>query len=282
MLKVLDPPSALYSSQVETLLRLRENAYITSGGAVGDIETHSLIESHDAIVQAVDRFLTRSGSNVILDVTSLPKRFFFPILRLLLKAEGRVTNLLVTYTVPERYTQDKLAGNFNDWDHVPLFGGDYSRPAPELLVAAVGFEALGLQDQLDQLNASVRIRLLLPFPAPPSSFQRSWSLIHRLRERLQPDTVEVYRCDAKDVSDTFDRLVSLSEGGQKRLLLAPFGPKPMSVGMCIFATITESEVFYTQPTVYHPAYSSGVSHVRGVQESYGYCLRIDGKPLFTI
>jgi len=282
MLRVLDPPSAQYGAAAALALGRRQNDYIAAGGAAEDVEDHSLIESHDAIVQTVNRFLDRCTPNVILDVTSLPKRFFFPILKLLMTAGNRLQNLLVTYTVPATYTRDKLAGNFNDWEHVPLFAGDYSRPPPDYLVAAVGFEALGLQDQLDQLNASVRIRLLLPFPAPPSSFQRSWTVVQRLRERLQPESVELYRCDAKDVSDTFDRLRSLSNSGQKRVLLAPFGPKPMSVAMCVFATLTDSEVFYTQPMVYHPEYSSGVSEVRGQKEIYGYCLKIEGKSFYAV
>jgi hypothetical protein len=168
-----------------------------------------------------------------------------------------------------------LAENFNDWAHLPLFSGGYSATPAEMLVIGVGFQALGLHEHLKG-DPGLHIKLLLPFPAPPPAFIRSWELRRQLERYGTRENFQVFRAGATDAADTFDRLVSLTRGGQIRCALAPFGPKPMSLGMCIFATLADCEVFYTQPSAYHPDYSLGVSLIDGLPEVYGYCLRIAG------
>jgi len=46
--------------------------------------------------------------------------------------------------------------------------------------------------------------------------------------------------------------------------------------MCLYASQTESEVFYTQLTVYDPKYSYGVS------KCLGYCIKLHGKNLYAV
>ena len=253
------------------------------GGDPANIENHQLTEQHDPIVQTCNRFLGRATDSVVLDVTSLPKRFFFPLLRMLFRSDrDTIKNLVVTYAVPERYTKEHLAENFGDWTQLPLFAGKYTHKHSETLVVGVGFEALGLQDRLETSESGRRIHFLLPFPAPAAAFQRSWELLWRLQQHQRSDVPRVHRVDVKDIADAFDRIVSLTDSGTKSVDLAPFGPKPISVAMCVYAALTDSEVFYTQPTVYHPDYSTGVSVRDGHPEIYAYCLRLDGRDLFAI
>ncbi len=82
--------------------------------------------------------------------------------------------------------------------------------------------------------------------------------------------------------DTFERIVSLTQKAAKPAIFAPFGPKTASVAMCLYATVMDAEVFYTQPEVYHPEYSSGVSVVNGEAEIYGYGLRVESKEYYLI
>lgn len=88
--------------------------------------------------------------------------------------------------------------------------------------------------------------------------------------------------DSKSVSDAFDQLMTLTNGGMERAELAPFGPKLMSVAICIFSVLTDSPVFYTQPTAYHPDYSLGVSKIAGKREIYAHCIRLGGKDLYRL
>ncbi|NOS99821.1 MAG: hypothetical protein HOP29_04260 [Phycisphaerales bacterium] len=259
--------------------RLRE--FRQAGGSEGDIEGHNLLEPVSRIVEVIDAFLPSAGSNLVLDVTALPKRFFFPLLRLLIKRTSEVENLIVTYTSPARRTAEKLAENPDQWAHLPLFSGR-PREKPDMMVISVGFEALGLQDHIHG-EAGLPIKLLLPFPAPPEAYRRSLELARRL-QRNRADVFTTYWTDAKEVGDAFDRIVSLTTttGGRKRVILAPFGPKPISVAMCIFATLTESQVFYTQPSVYHPEYSRGVGQVGDLPAVWAYCLRLSGREYYHL
>ena len=241
------------------------------------------METHNEILYPVENYISEK-QDVILDVSSMPKRFFFPILKILLSRPDSVESLVVTYSAPEVYFEGKLAENFDDWDHLPLFGisKNYGSDMPNLLLVGVGFEAYGLQEQVEHAGTGLPVKLLLPFPAPPEAFQRSWEMVRKLRKYSPDDNFELFRVEAKNVSDAFDRLVDITNNGAQNSVLAPFGPKPISVAMCIYAALTKSEVFYTQPTVYHPDYSSGISMVNGNPEIYAYCIRLDGKNFYEI
>jgi hypothetical protein len=275
LLRIANKPSR-YEDAIKRRENERLNEFKSAGGDERVIEQHILLESQASIVGVIDTFLPTAGTNIVLDVSTLPKRFFFPFLKMLLKKNADVQNLIVTYTSPLEYTREKLAENFDQWDHLPLFSGSYENAKSQIMIINVGFEPFGLQEQVDQGGGGLPIKLLFPFPAPPQAFLRSWELVRRLQERRLLGSLPLYRTDAKDVGDAFDRIVSLTDNGNRKVLLAPFGPKPISVAMCIFATLTESPVFYSQPTVYHPQYSSGVGAV------WAYCLRLNGRDYYQI
>jgi hypothetical protein len=79
-----------------------------------------------------------------------------------------------------------------------------------------------------------------------------------------------------------DRIISLTRKGAETADLAPFGPKPMSLAMCIYAALTEAQVFYTQPSSYRPDYSVGISQVGGEPEIYAYWIRMSGTTTYTL
>ena len=245
------------------------------------VQQHEIAETQDEILQPLENFITSGQSNLILDVTCFPKRFFFPILKRLLDYP-QINNIMVTYTKPKSYTTEKLAENFDDWAHLPMFTGAYSQEATKMLIVNVGFAPLGLKRELGQGEQGLPIKLLFPFPAPMRSVYRAWGFVQNLQKGRSPESFTLYRTDAKDVSGAFDRLVSLTDGGSLKAELAPFGPKPISVAMCIFAVLTESEVFYTQPTVYHPDYSTGISQINGIPETYAYWVRLRNKDFYSI
>ncbi len=284
LMRVSDGPSryrsaAPFAQEARKRLTERNLELIAKGGSTNDVEDHELLEPHDRIVTSVDDFMNAASSDVVLDITSLPKRFFFPAIKRILQNPD-VRNLIVTYTMPQLYPRDVLALNHNGWAHLPLFSGDTSITA-KLLVAGVGFEPLGLPEQLEH-GSGLPVKLLLPFPASPLSFQRSWDLIRKLKAHRTEDMIDVYRVEARNVSDAFDRLLMLTNNGEERTELAPFGPKPISVAMCLFSLLTNTPVFYTQPTAYHPSYSLGVSEVDGVPEIYAYCIKLEGRHLYAL
>ena len=281
MLRIIDKPSR-YTQLARQRMKERLSSFRQDGGQWGFIDDYNLMEaSYGEIEAGITSHLANLGENVILDVTSMPKRFFFPALRLCLRSSA-IQNLLVTYTAAKTYTPDKLAENCEEWAHLPLFSGKYMRQGAEMLIVGVGFEGLGLQEQVDHSNPGNPIKLLFPFPSPPRSFRRAWECVQKLQKHKPYDAFEIYHTDFRDASDCFDRLLSITDAGRKQAELAPFGPKPISVGMCIYASLTESEVFYTQPKVYHPDYSFGVATDGGTPGIYAYCIRLGNRDLYTI
>jgi hypothetical protein len=282
MLRIADKHSRFHSA-IEICLQDRFLEFVSSGGKPSEIADARLFDSHAEIVAIIDGFIRNANGSIILDITSLPKRFFFPFIRRILAsaASASIRDLVVTYTQPTSYTKEPLAEDFNDWSQLPLFGGEYVGAAPKMLVIAAGFESLGLQEQLKG-ESDLPVKLLLPFPAPPAAFQRSWETIRRLRQQRSHEAFQIVRASAKDCADTFDRLVSLTDRNTQRAQLAPFGPKPMSLGMCLFAVRTNSEVFYTQPAVYNPNYSIGIARRNGVVDIQAFAIRLDGIDFFSI
>lgn len=280
LVRVNDPPSRHTArSQQKLTDRAAEVAAIAfSTTVINDLD---LLTSHQDILNMADSFFAASGESVVLDVSSFPKRFFFPFLKLLLKRPS-IKDLVVTYTIPSSYPYENLAENYDEWAHLPLFSGLHAPAESKMMIVNVGFAPMGLQEEIDQREPSLPVQLLLPFPAAPNAVRRSWQFVQRLQKRKSPDLFNIYRTDAKDISDAFDRLVTLTDKGNQDAVIAPFGPKPISVAMCIFATIANAEVYYTQPTVYHPDYTIGVAQKGGHPEVYGYLLRVDGRDLYTM
>lgn len=281
-LAVIEDPPSRFSSQVSAKIGERKQQLDAAGGqAQRDCHGHSLFAKHAEIVGIVDSFLDAAGPNVVIDISSMPKRYFFPLVRRLLTA-SKVKNLLATYTRPLCYTQENLAENLQPLQYLPLFGGAYPDEGPTIVVVGVGYQILGLPEQLEHYGHGAVTKLLFPFPPGPPSFQRNWEFVRILQKNIVIRQYDIVPISAHDAPDAFDHIVSFSNRGKQRVAFAPYGPKPTSLAMCIYATLTDSPVLYTQPRSYHPDYSSGVACLEGMPETYAYCLRLDGKVLYGL
>ncbi len=175
LVRIVDRPSR-HTPLAERRLDERRDRFVAQGGDPSSIIPHDLLAPHYEIVRIVQEFLASASPNVVLDVTSMPKRYFFPILRWLIQHAPTINNLVVAYSVPVIYTKEPLAENVNDWAHLPLFSGRYTRTSPQLLIVSIGFEPLGLLDQVEHGEHGLSIKLLIPFPSSPLVFKRSWAL----------------------------------------------------------------------------------------------------------
>ena len=93
---------------------------------------------------------------------------------------------------------------------------------------------------------------------------------------IEVDSNNILRIEAHDVSDIFDHIKEITASGQDGAIFAPFGPKTMSLAMCLFARLTQGVVYYSQPRLYHPNYSIGIRAVEA------YCLRLNGRDYYTL
>lgn len=277
--QILDVDSDKYRDSASAALEARRSEFARGGGSSEDIRTIELMtESYK--ISAIAREC--EFQSVILDISSLPKRYFFPILQFLVKSTA-VQNLIITYTSPESYVDDApLYEDIEDWKTLPGFGG--RRVDPELWIVSIGFLVESLKKYVGG-NPEEKMKLLIPFPAPLAALRRTWQSVANLEQGYQgyrEERFDKYRVDTLDMSAAFNRICSLAGKPPKELAFAPFGPKPTSAAMCLYALQVESSVHYPQPTIYHPDYSKGVKKNDPSTAISAYWIKHEGEFLYAL
>lgn len=259
------------------------------------VDVGTLLSEEHRILNLAEDLANGCHSNVALDITTMPKRFFFPILTALRKNE-RIKCLIATNTAPLRYGE-KLADGADDWTTLPSFDGDIlNEPEETTLMIAVGFDPLNVKDLLERKRSRrVAMKLLFPFPSLHPGFIPNWRFVNHIKsewgdikQTAQASRIEIVRVPTHDVSTVFDRLLQHSNAGKAEgLTLAPFGPKSISLAMCLLGNARmdigrATEIGYTQPSIYMPDYTTGVADCNGVPNVVAYCIRLKGRDLFTL
>lgn len=251
-----------------------------------ELHIYGLLEPLRRLQRLVDQWVVSGNrKNVVLDVTCLPERFFFPMLRWLLDSPV-VENLIVTCMSPAKYTEVALAYNPQDLAHIPTFGGSIgSAPLPvKRVIVSAGFLPFGLPDLLKNNYSApdIELHIMFPFPSAPASVKRSWEFVRKveLDVGILKDDRQLARIGANDVSGCFDRINLITRDGSIPTVFAPYGPKAHSVAMCLKAIQMGAEVLYTQPTFYHPDYTTGIKLDDGVPAGFGYAVRTTGCMLY--
>ena len=266
LINVEDPPSP-YTARIQEKIR-GHRQQLDQLNSEFVVESTSLFSTDEEIANLLDKSL-EGGDNVALwlDISSLPKRFFFLLAKLALDS-SRVDTLVVTYTQPgpAGYSREPLAEDPDDVRPLPGFA-----PGAEssILCVAVGFESLGLPRFIGEYRDRRReVFVIVPFPPGQPYSERIWRSVQRLN---LSSAATIRRVSATEAYSTFHLLCELVPPDPKRpVALAPYGPKPISLGMAMYAMKSSSPVFYTQPRVYHPDYTVGVGR------SWGYCLKLNG------
>lgn len=281
IIRIENPSPSRYESETREAYEKRTREYKEIGGDPDKVIVQDLLQRYGETIVRVEECVKKCSGNILLDVTSLPKRFFFLALKRFL-CNGYVRNLMVTYAIPKIYYKGMLSENFAAWAPLPMFGGHDELKTPEMMIVGVGFSPMGLRDETSQDDGGIPIKLLFPFPAPADPVRRAWRFIQELQKQRRPDRFEIFRIATNDVPGAFDRICSLTNGGKKGAIFAPYGPKPISVAMCLYAHLTESEVFYTQPRVYRPDYTQGVAYVKDKPKICAYWVRMNGRDLYEL
>ena len=224
------------------------------------------------------------AGSVILDITSLPKRYFFYFLKTFYNSES-IENLIITYTLPERYPDAPLTENHDLWDALPSF----RQPDPKKeelahrrLIVNVGFIPNGILAHLEGRAEEKQIDLIVPFPAPIPAVQRTWRSLWALTSTPYEAHLNECRVEANDLSEAFELILSLAPRDTNLVSFAPFGPKPISAAMCLYASLTGSPVYYAQPKIYRPDYSLGVGRIDGVDAIYAYWIKHRNQKFFQL
>lgn len=239
-----------------------------------------LLDPPQDFIDLIDEWLSSKPHRVIIDMAAMPKRFLVVLLKRLI-GNTEVQEILVTYTVPERYTSGVLAEDQAPIRTFQAFSKeDLVDVAIQHLVVGLGYMSFDLTSVLDSTGRLPSVNVLFPFPPGAPSFQRNWKLLNNLFGAGE-DFPEPIRVDSRDVSYAYDVIDDITSSGTEPCLLLPFGPKPHSLAMILHSIYRKSEIRYTQPSYYNPEYSSGVKMVANREEVYAYAIRLDGKDLFS-
>jgi hypothetical protein len=276
--EIYDVDSDKYRDRNRTALNKRRAELSSLGGGLDSIWPFDLM----AELFRINEFAIKAqskGASVVLDITSFPKRFFFLILRALVKSPN-VKNLLLTYTTPASYPDDApLYEDIEQWKSLPGFGGIDQKP--EQWIVSVGFLVESLSRYVGD-NPQEKMKILIPFPAPLAALRRTWQSVAELEQSNHSDRFEKFRVDTLDMSAAFDRICSLSGTHSKQLAFAPLGPKPTSAAMCLYAIQRDSSMHYPQPTIYHPEYSKGIRNDDPSCAVNAYWIKHDGEFLYQL
>ncbi len=278
--EIHDVDSEKYRARTWGALEARRNRFSHAGGNVGLVKNMPLM-AELFIVNEFAHMAETASTSVVLDITSFPKRFFFLILRMLADSPT-VKNLLVTYTSPASYAPDDeplFEDIETEWRTLPGFGGDSE--SEQLWVVSVGFMVESLRKHIGD-NASKKMKLLIPFPAPLAALRRTWESVANLERDHNDRRFEKYRVDTLDMSSAFNRIKQLAGKPDQCVAFAPFGPKPTSAAICLFAMQRNSSVHYTQPTVYHPEYSRGIRDGDPSSAVNAYWIKHEGENLYVV
>ncbi len=160
---------------------------------------------------------------------------------------------------------------------LPGFGG--SATTEEMWIVSVGFLVEKLRRYVGD-HPNREMKLLIPFPGPLGVLKRTWESIANLEREHSSSRFEKFRVETLDMSAAFDRIRSLAGNQGKPIAFAPFGPKPTSAAMCLYAIQKDSSVHYPQPTVYHPEYSKGIRNGDPGSAISAYWIKHDGESLY--
>lgn len=267
----------------EQRLQERRVEYLSSGGTAETVIAGVRLLDPLHLIDGRAREFSTSSPAVVLDITSLPKRHFFPTLRRLVES-SQVRDLVVTYTSPASYAHgEPICEQVGEWVHLPGFPPDSDDERDELLFVGLGFLVEGLQRHIASIKKHKSIHVLVPFPAPLAASRRTWEAVHRLESERHEDKFANYRIGAHDLAATFDRIRSLHTDAALKAAFAPFGPKPISAAMCLYAIQQQScAVYYPQPEVYHPDYSKGVGEIDGKPAIHAYWIKHGGNFLYEL
>ena len=132
--------------------------------------------------------------------------------------------------------------------------------------------------------AGIGTHLLFPFPTPPDRIRKNWQFAKDLFPN-PPSELRFQHVDGLNVPDVFDVLSDIGSSGERQVTLAPYGPKPISLAMALYASrydtgTNATAVYYTQPTAYNPDYSSGLKRIGGKLGIHCYAIKRLGQVLY--
>jgi hypothetical protein len=246
----------------------RIKAALPPGTNVRDMELFGSIEVLDSMVT---EWGLQGRQHLLIDISTMPKRVFFPLLKLVLRSRAFGT-VMTTYSRPLKYAEEPLAEDPEPPLPLPMFPAPLTPTIPAGGIIALGLEVLGIVDLLATAGGESRVHVLFPIPSKPDESKRTWTFMQRLHDASPGRFTEPRHLSPLDFGEGYSYIRSLTDGFQGLWWLAPYGPKPISMAMAVTAIQHDWPVYYSQPTIYNPAYSIGIGSDGYDPAVYGYLI----------
>jgi len=267
-----------YSDRISTLLGLNTQKISKIYPKATFNKQHLFAEVYD-IIQIANNFIDVSDGNIVFDISCFPKRFFFPMIKIFLTST-KVSNLVITNSIPLKYTDENLAEDYQEISALPLFSADVTA-SHDIVILSVGHLSMGLPETIVSHVSNREMYLFMPFPGSQQSDKLTWDFVYRIHNEIGSDQLHIRRTSARDLPSAFDNITRSTNNSSLSPLLLPFGPKPIALAMCLYAIHKDSQVYYTQPAVYHPDYSIGIEMDGAYPSILGYLVMVNGRKLYN-
>lgn len=275
-----NPPSADWKLSVD-LVRANYDALLQKfGGERTSTLRIKLLDSPGAVSKNVDINPERARA-VILDITTLPKKFFLFAFKQLM-TDPTVKDLVVCYSRAKEYPETALCSNPMPPAALVGFGRTDELKQNKLsrVVVGVGYMPLSVESLVEQAKTE-KLDFIFPFPPGSPAFRRNWDLLTLLMPDDPSHATRLHRVQGMDAFEVFERLYSWGKNHESTFL--PLGPKPHALGMAMAYMRLDglAEIVYSQPLAYVSNYSTGVPvDTDGLPQVEGYCLKYDGRSMF--
>ena len=193
------------------------------------------------------------GPMILMDATSLDPVEMLILTRAFLHNQEDRRRLGFIYVEPSRYTplvevvgmdfSFTFADKYRGLKSVPGFANELREDEMGRLVACLGFEADRLERILQDDDGNFIRHVTLIFGIPP--YRTSWEM-HALlpHERVirEHQSCELAYAGANNPKATYECLLESLKavGNDERLIIAPLGSKPSSIGVALFASCREN------------------------------------------
>ena len=230
-----------------------------------DAEGHNVVGRKATTVLTSDRNILKAFSDIIIDVSGMPRGMFFPLLKYLLRqADAGVFANLHVAIVEDAVLDSRISAREYgqaDYLHTFRFQGDMK----VVWLPLIGRDELSRLQKIHNKIESKCIEIcpILPFPA--SSLRRADDIILRhsdlLFESLAASPENIILSDERTPFDVYrkildvdhyykTRLGRLPEIGAVATVVSPLSSKTLSLGMALAAIESELPVCHVEAGAY--------------------------------
>lgn len=211
---------------------------------------------------------------IIIDFTTIPKIVYLPFFKWIIEKNLDNVDILVCYTKPVEYLSGDLEMEPTEAKRII---GDFKKNKDIVWIPALGFNSEFTSIIWNKIldipllpdHATKKILPILAFPAYRPDFYDMSLIKHAKTFKsnkffLNGLKDNIIFTSADDPFEIYDRLQMFYKyNKEKEIILSPGGPKPISLGLAMFAIKHNLPVLSVQAKTYHPEFSTGEGEIIG-------------------